>query len=111
MNTSKTSAALWDRACKQTSARHGLPGSDPADAITKAVTIKSLIRSIGKNPAALECLAARAHELTSEQRTAALRAGLPPKARKVAKVAPKATTPGARRLANFGLWGKSGAPS
>lgn len=115
MKTSKASAALWARANKRNSARNGMGPAD--DALHPVVTIPQLIRSVGKNPAALELLASRRHEMTDAQITAVLEAGLPPKASKartVAKAAPKATPPAAiraRRLANFGLWGKSGAPS
>ncbi len=105
MPISKESAALWDRANKRTAAQHGLPGSDPADAITKAVTIKSLIRSIGSNPDALELLASRSHELTDAQRMAALKAFAPPKAAKVAKAQPKAAPKARSRLAGFPLRG------
>ena len=105
MKTSKASAALWGNANKRTAAQHGLPGSDPADGLHPVITIPQLIKSIGVNPDALELLAARQHEMTPEQRTAALRAGLPPKARKVAKAQPKATPPAARRFANIPLRG------
>ncbi len=92
MKTSKASAALWNNANRRNNARIGL--GDPADALHPVVTIKQLIRSIGTNPAALELLAARQHELTPEQRRAALEAhgAAAPKVRKpmAAKVAPPA---------------------
>ena len=111
MKTSKSAASLWDNANRRNNARNGI--GDRAAALHKVVTIPQLIKSIGKNPNALELLASRQHEMTDAQRTAALRAGLPPKAPKPTKAAPKVTTPGARRVANFGLYGKSrtGAPS
>ena len=90
-----SSASLWDNANRRTKAENGM--GDPADALHPMVTIKQLIASIGTNPAALELLAGRAHELTPEQRTAALKAhgaAAPkvrrPKARKAAKVEPVA---------------------
>ena len=78
---------------------------DPADAITKAVTIKSLIQSIGTNPDAFELLAARRHEMSAAQIDAALKRGLPPKAAKVAKAQPKAAPKARSRLAGFPLRG------
>ncbi len=74
MKTSRATAALWDRANKRTAARHGLPGSDPADALHPVVTIPQLIKSIGVNPAARELLAERDHELSPAQRRKALEA-------------------------------------
>ncbi len=83
-------------------ALHGLPGSDPADALHPVVTIPQLIKSIGKNSAALELLAGRQHELTPTQRRAALErfAATAPKARK-----PNAARPASRRLAGLPLRG------
>ena len=113
MKPSKASAALWDRANKRTAARHGLPGSDPGDAKHEILTVKQLIASIGKNPNALELLAARSHELSPAQRLKALKAfeAAAPKARK-AEAAPKASPPApsrlSRTLAAVGLYGKSG---
>ena len=65
------------------------------------VTIKALIASIGTNPAALELLAERQHELSNAQRTAVLKAFTPPKepkAAKAAKVAMPAVTAPSRDL-------------
>ena len=102
MKTSKASAELWDNANRRNAAQNGM--GDPADALHKVITVKSLIRQIGTNPAALELLAARSHELSPAQRTAVLKAYLPPKEPKAAKVAMPA--PGARRgLADFPLRG------
>jgi len=105
---------MWDRANRRNNAQSGL--GDPADATHKVMTIKALIASIGKNPAAIELLAARQHELTPEQRRAALKAhgAAAPKARKAAsKVKPPAPSRLSRTLAGVGLYGKSGtgAPS
>ena len=105
MKTSRASAALWDNANKRTAALHGLVGSDRADALHKVVTIPQLIRSIGTNPAALELLAGRQHELTPSQRAAALKAhGAAAAKVRRSKVA-KATPPAPRRLAGFPLRG------
>ena len=108
MKTSKASAALWANANRRNAARIGL--GDPADAKHEILTIKSLIQSVGKNPAALELLASRAHELTDAQRMAALRAYAPPKepkARKpkAARVEPTAALNARSRLAGFPLRG------
>ena len=106
MKTSKASAALWNNANKRTNAQNGM--GDPGDAKHEILTVKQLIRSVGKNPAALELLAARSHELTPEQRRAALRAYLPPKepkARNTAKAQPKAALNARSRLAGFPLRG------
>ena len=103
MKPSRATADLWANANKRTNARNGM--GDRADAMHKVLTIKQLIRSIGTNPAALELLAERQHELTPEQRTAVLKAYAPPKeapkAAKVAKAAPKARS----RLAGIPLRG------
>ena len=117
MKTSRASAAMWDRANRRNNAQSGL--GDPADATHKVMTIKALIASIGKNPAALELLAARQHEMTPEQRMAALKAfsAAAPKAKAKPKAAPKVKPPApsrlSRTLAGVGLYGKSGtgAPS
>ncbi len=115
MKTSKASAALWTNANKRNAAQSGMgPAADAKHAIP---SIKALIASINTNPDALGLLAARSQELTPEQRTAALRAGLPPQAPKAHK--PKLTkgklmgvTPApsrlSRTLAGVGLYGKSG---
>ena len=106
MKPSSTSAELWNNANRRNAARIGL--GDRAAAFHQIPTIKSLIRQIGTNPAALELLAARQHEMTPEQRTAALRAGCPPtKTPKVTKAAkPAMPAPGARRgLADVPLRG------
>ena len=97
MQTSKASASLWDNANRRNAARIGL--GDRADALHPVITIPHLIKSIGSNPAALELLAARSHELSAEQRREALKAACPPtkaaRKPKAAKVAMPA--PGARR--------------
>ncbi len=107
MKTSKASAALWSNANRRTSAERGL--GDPRAAMYPVVTIPQLIASIGVNPDAAELLAARSHELSDEQRTAALRAldAAAPKARKTAKAKakPRVMTPGARRIADIPLRG------
>ena len=106
MKTSKASAALWNNANKRTNAQNGM--GDPGDAKHEILTVKQLIRQIGVNPNAIELLAERAHELTPEQRRAALQAFAPPKepkARTVAKAGPKATPPAVRRFANIPLRG------
>ena len=105
MKTSKASAALWNNANRRNNARIGL--GDPADALHPVVTIKQLIRSIGTNPAALELLAARSHELTPAQRTAALKAFAPPKEPKAVKPAlnPKLAGMSTSRLADIPLRG------
>ena len=111
MKTSKATAALWDNANRRNAARIGI--GDRAAAFHQIPTIKQLIGQIGTDPNALELLASRSHELTPAQRLAALKAFAPPKepkAPKTTKAPPRALTPGARRLANFGLYGKSGAP-
>ena len=109
MKTSRASAALWDNANRRTNAQNGM--GDPSDAKHEILTVKQLIGQIGKNPAALECLVARSHELTPAQRTAALEAhgAAAPKARKP-KAAPKARPPAARGMSAISLWGKTGAP-
>ena len=108
MPISKETAALWDRANRRNAARIGL--GDRADALHQIPTIKALIASIGTNPAALELLAARSHELTDAQRTAALKAACPaPKAHKP-KAAPKVSPPTLRGMSGISLWGKHGAP-
>ena len=107
MKTSNASADLWARANLKTSARHGITGSDPADALTPPVPIHKLIEKINE-PGNLDLLAARSHELSPEQRRKALRTYRPkevPKARTAAKAAPKAITPGARRIADVPLRG------
>ena len=105
MKTSKATAALWDNANRRNAARIGL--GDRADALHSVTTIPQLIRSIRKNPAALELLAARSHELTDAQRMAALKAFAPPKEPKVTKAAKVAMpAPGAlRRMADVPLRG------
>ena len=110
MKTSKSAASLWDNANRRNNARNGF--GDPTDALHPVVTIPQLIKSIGTNPAALELLAARAHELTPEQRRAALEAhgaaapkARKPKAAKVAKAQPKAAPKVRSRLAGFPLRG------
>jgi len=103
MKTSKSAASLWDNANRRNAARIGI--GDRADALHPVITIPQLIRQIGKNPAAIECLAERAHELTPEQRLAALKAFAPPKAAKVAKAQPKAAPKARSRLAGFPLRG------
>ena len=104
----RSSADLWASAHTRINAEHGMGNS--ANALHKAVTIKSLIQSIGTNPDAFELLAARRHEMSAAQIDAALQFGLPPKAAKVAKAQPKAATMAPRGLSGVPLWGKHGGP-
>ena len=109
MKTSKSAASLWDNANRRNAARIGI--GDRAAAFHQIPTIKSLIRQISTDPNALELLAARSHEMTDAQRTAALKAACPPtKAPKVTKAQPKASLRALRGMAGIGPWGKSGAP-
>ena len=109
MQTSK-SAALWVNANRRNAARIGL--GDRADALHSVITIPQLIRSIGTDPNALELLAVRQHELSPEQRRAALEAACATAPKVKPKATPEARPPApsriSRTLARVGLYGKSG---